>query len=74
MASRPDFTENADRPLGPDDLADDQARSGQTTDPIDDPRLGGDPLEDDLTSDDAESLLEDEEDVVDAALTRLPPG
>ena len=77
MASRPDFTENADRPLSSDELAADRAASPQGTDPVDSPdnladeSESGDDFEDNGS---IEDLADDEQDVVDTALTRLPPG
>ena len=74
MASRPDFTENADQPLSSDELAADRAASPQGTDPVDslaDESEGGDDFEDNGS---IEDLADDEQDVVDTALTRMPPG
>ena len=77
MASRPDFTENADQPLGSDELAADRAASPQGNDPVDIPDDLGDASDSDDEFEDTgsiEDLADDEQDVVDTALTRLPPG
>ena len=69
MASRPDFTEDADRPLGSDVLAADRARAGQDTDPLD--RPDDEAFPDAGMIDDAEGI--DEEDVLTRDETLLPP-
>ena len=79
MASPPTITETAKQPLSSEELAGDRADYGQTTDPLDKPAHGHDSRpasEDDLAeAGDIEDELEDgEEEAVDTALTRLPPG
>ena len=75
MASRPDLTANSDRPLSADELEGDRAASPQATDPLDKPNDGHDgPASESGMADDGEDLEDREQDVVDTALTRLPPG